>query len=86
MICFSRVPINHQTAILFSHLSISAKLALLAVQPPWEEVEEQIHAVDTLLKRKISANWSVLTKAAFFDGQSGVSDIARFWVQTEFTF
>jgi len=32
VICFSRVPISHQIAVLFSHLSISAKLALLAIE------------------------------------------------------
>ena len=50
VICFSRVPINRETAILFSHLSISAKLALLALEPPGERVENQIQAVDTLLQ------------------------------------
>ncbi len=50
VICFSRVPINSETAVLFSHLSISAKLALLALEPPGERVEAQIQAVDTLLQ------------------------------------
>lgn len=50
VICFSRVPISRETAVLFSHLSISAKLALLALEPPGERVEAQIHAVDTLLQ------------------------------------
>ena len=50
IICFSQVPIPARNAVLFSHLSISAKLALLATESPGERVEAQIHAVDTLLK------------------------------------
>ncbi len=50
VIGFSRVPIDDQAAQFFSHLSISAKLALLALEPPGEQVEAQIQAVDTLLQ------------------------------------
>ncbi len=49
VICFSRVPVSAQTAVLFSHLSISAKLALLAVEPSEQRVEAQIQAVDKML-------------------------------------
>ncbi|MDG2222684.1 MAG: response regulator [Rubripirellula sp.] len=50
VLCFSRVPISHRTAVLFSHLSISVKLALLAMDPSGQRVEAQIQSVDTMLK------------------------------------
>lgn len=50
VICFSRMPIDAQTAALFSHLSISTKLALLAHEPAAERVEAQIIAVDQLIQ------------------------------------
>ncbi|MGB0596824.1 MAG: response regulator [Rubripirellula sp.] len=50
VLCFSRVPIPHRTAVLFSHLSISVKLSLLAMDPSEQRVEAQIQSVDTMLK------------------------------------
>ncbi|MEM1068726.1 MAG: response regulator, partial [Planctomycetota bacterium] len=50
VICFSRVPVNAARAVLFSHLSISAKLALLAMEPSEQRVEAQIQAVDKMLQ------------------------------------
>ncbi|NND97724.1 MAG: PAS domain-containing protein, partial [Pirellulaceae bacterium] len=50
VICFSRVPISRETAILFSHLSISTKIALLAHEQGDDRVEAQIMAVDQLLR------------------------------------
>ncbi len=50
VICFSRVPINEQTAALFSHLSISTKLALMAHVPAADRVEGQITAVDQMIQ------------------------------------
>ncbi len=50
VICFSRVPISDQIAALFSHLSISTKLALLAHEPAADRVEAQIIAVDQLIQ------------------------------------
>ena len=49
VIGFSRVPISHETAVLFSHLSLSAKLALLAYEQLDSRVESRIIAVDHLL-------------------------------------
>lgn len=42
--------------------------------------------LDFTLSKKISPNWSVLVKGAFYDGDSGQPDTTRFWVQTTFTF
>ncbi len=49
VICFARVPVSEQTATLFSHLSISTKIALLAHEPSEDRVESQIKAVGQLL-------------------------------------
>jgi two-component system sensor histidine kinase/response regulator len=50
VICFSRVPISEQAAALFSHLSISTKLALMAHAPAADRVEGQITAVDRMIQ------------------------------------
>ena len=49
VICFSKAPISQQTAVMFSHLSLSAKLALQAFEETESRVESQIVAVDRLL-------------------------------------
>ncbi len=49
VICFSRTPISQQTAVMFSHLSLSAKLALQTYEESESRVESQILAVDRLL-------------------------------------
>lgn len=41
---------------------------------------------DMVASKAITANWSVLAKAAFFDGHSGQPDVSRFWLQTTFRF
>lgn len=42
--------------------------------------------VDLVASRSITQNWSVLAKAAFFDGDGGEPNTTRLWVQTEFKF
>ena len=49
VICFSKTAITEETAVLFSYLSLSAKLALLAYEQYDSRVESQIVAVDRLL-------------------------------------
>ena len=49
VICFSKVHIPEETAVLFSHLSLSTKLTLLAYEEADSRVESQIIAVDRLL-------------------------------------
>lgn len=41
---------------------------------------------DMVASKQISSNWSVLIKAAFFDGHSGQPDVSRVWMQTTFKF
>ncbi|MDQ7013561.1 MAG: alginate export family protein [Planctomycetota bacterium] len=42
--------------------------------------------VDLTLSKRITPNWSVLLKAALFDGHNGQPDTARVWAQTTFQF
>ncbi len=49
-ICFSKVPVERETAVLFSHLSQSAKLAMLAYEEGDSQVESQIVSVGRLLE------------------------------------
>ncbi len=44
------------------------------------------YEVDFVASKKITPNWSVLVKAAFFDGHNGQPDTARVWVQTTLHF
>lgn len=41
---------------------------------------------DMVASKSINANWSVLVKAAFFDGHNGQPDVSRVWLQTAFKF
>ncbi len=50
VIGFSKVAITRATALLFSHLSLSTKLALLAFENSAVRVESQIHCVDQLIR------------------------------------
>lgn len=51
VICFARMPVPRETAVLFSHLSISTRLGLLRYQEDDEYlVESQISAVDQLVR------------------------------------
>lgn len=50
VICFSRVPIPRQTAVLFSHLSISLRLAMIGIVDDEDRLESQIVAVDQLVR------------------------------------
>ena len=50
VIGFSKVPIPPATAVLFSHLSLSTKLALLANEETDSRVESQIVCVDQLIR------------------------------------
>ena len=49
-ICFSRVPVTHEVALLFSHLALSTKLALLSFEDIETRIESQILCVDQLLR------------------------------------
>jgi PAS domain S-box-containing protein len=49
VVCFAKVPIAAQTAHLFSHLSLSAELALQTYEGAESRVESQIMVVDRLL-------------------------------------
>lgn len=42
--------------------------------------------IDLVAGKSITPNWSVLMKAAFFDGEGGEPNTTRLWVQTEFKF
>lgn len=42
--------------------------------------------IDLVASKKITPNWSVLLKGAYYDGDSGQPDTARFWAQTTFAF
>lgn len=42
--------------------------------------------VDFVLSKQITPNWSVLVKAAFYDGDSSQPDTSRVWIQTTFSF
>ena len=41
---------------------------------------------DMVASKAITPNWSVLVKAAFFDGHEGRPDVSRVWLQTTFAF
>ncbi len=41
---------------------------------------------DMIASKTINPNWSVLVKAAFFDGHKGQPDVSRVWLQTTFRF
>ena len=41
---------------------------------------------DMVASKAINANWSVLVKAAFFDGHNGQPDVSRVWLQTTMKF
>ena len=42
--------------------------------------------VDLVVGKKINANWSMLVKAAFFDGRNGGPDTSRIWLETTLQF
>ena len=48
--------------------------------------EDLGHEIDLVASKKLHPNWSVLVKAALFDGHNGQPDTTRFWVQTEVKF
>ncbi|MBX3315726.1 MAG: alginate export family protein [Phycisphaeraceae bacterium] len=41
---------------------------------------------DMVASKQITAYWSILAKAAFFDGHNGQPDVSRVWLQTTFKF
>ena len=41
---------------------------------------------DMVASKALNAYWSVLVKAAFFDGHNGQPDVSRVWLQTTFKF
>lgn len=41
---------------------------------------------DAVASKAINANWSLLVKAAFFDGHNAQPDVSRVWLQTTFKF
>lgn len=47
---------------------------------------DQGEELNAVANKSITPNWSVLLKAAFFDGDSGQPDTSRFWAQTTFRF
>jgi Alginate export len=42
--------------------------------------------VDIVLKKRIKPNWSVTAKAAVFEGDKGIADRSKLWLQTTITF
>ena len=42
--------------------------------------------IDFTLARKLTANWSILFKGGFYDGDNGQPDTDRFWVETTVKF
>ena len=42
--------------------------------------------MDAAVSRQITRNWTILMKAAFFDGSAGLADRTKLWLQTEFSF
>ncbi len=42
--------------------------------------------IDLVATKELTPNWSILIKAAFFDGNSGQPDTTRFWAQTTLKF
>lgn len=44
------------------------------------------YELDAVVSKKISSNWTVLTKIANFDGDAGYADTIRFWLETTFSF
>ena len=42
--------------------------------------------IDAVISKKISNNWSVQAKAAYFDGDMGFPDTVKFWLETTFSF
>lgn len=42
--------------------------------------------VDVVLKKKINSHWTVTAKAAVFEGDKGVADRTKLWLQTTITF
>lgn len=47
---------------------------------------DQGEELNAVASKRFNANWSVLLKAAYFDGDSGQPDTTRFWAQTSFRF
>ena len=62
VILFSRVPLTHETALLFSHLSLSTQLAILPYETAESRAELQILAVDRLLRNYEEVVCSTETK------------------------
>lgn len=48
--------------------------------------DELGNEIDFVATKKLDERWTMLTKGAFFDGQSGFADTTKFWVQLEFAF
>jgi len=44
------------------------------------------YELDGVLSKKLRPNWTVLFKAAYFDGHNGQPDLARVWLETTFSF
>jgi hypothetical protein len=42
--------------------------------------------IDLVATKQITPTWSILVKAAFYDGDNGQPDTTRFWAQTTFKF
>lgn len=42
--------------------------------------------IDAVLSKQISKQWSVLAKAAWYNGDTGLADRTKLWVQTEYRF
>ena len=42
--------------------------------------------IDVVLKKKINSYWSVTAKAAIFEGDKGIADRTKLWLQTTITF
>lgn len=51
-----------------------------------EDSDDLGFELDAVLSKKLNANWSVLMKAAHFDGHSGQPDLSRLWLETTFAF
>ena len=48
--------------------------------------EDLGHEIDLVASKQLRPMWSMLVKAAFFDGHNGQPDTTRLWVQTKVKF
>lgn len=60
----------------------------LAVHQFWSDEggDDLGYEVDGVLSKKLSPNWTILLKAAYFDGHNGQPDLNRVWLETTFSF